>query len=153
LLNSQPQRDRIPYDPQSNALRVGIGKRAILAEKRRFAQLASLQFLGGLWPLTEELFHDNLNHDKPLPQGIYSGYYRFSQKNGIIISVGVPLQNCMTLLHTPEEVRDRDWPIKDFSKNAATWCGSTGRMNCTLFASAIPSTACIALRAQGVSRP
>jgi len=65
-------------------------------------------------PLAEELLHDNLNRFKPLPHGAYSGYYRFCQKNGLVFSVGVSLQSSMTLIHSPEEVRDEQWPIKDF---------------------------------------
>jgi aminoglycoside N3'-acetyltransferase len=109
------QRDRaIFYDPQSTPCAVGMANELFWRRKGVLRSLHPYNSLAAYGPLAEELFHDNLNHDKPLPQGIYSGYYRFSQKNGIVISIGVPLQNCMTLIHTPEEVRDGDWPIINF---------------------------------------
>jgi aminoglycoside 3-N-acetyltransferase len=57
---------------------------------------------------------NNLNENEPLPHGIHSSYYHFSQLNGLIVGIGVTLKKFMTLVHVPEEVRDADWPIKDF---------------------------------------
>ncbi len=65
-------------------------------------------------PLAEELLHDNLNSREPLPHGIDSGYYRFCRRNGLALSVGAALWHSITIIHVPEEIRDTDWPIKDF---------------------------------------
>ena len=109
------ERDRvISYNPQTTPCAVGLANELFRRRKGVLRSLHPFNSLAACGPLAEELFHNNLNRDKPLPQGVYSGYYRFSMKNGLVISIGVPLQNCMTLMHTPEEVRDRDWPIKDF---------------------------------------
>jgi hypothetical protein len=64
-------------------------------------------------PLADELLRDNLNERKPSPHGVDSGYYRFCQRNGLVVSIGVPLRDCLTLARVVEEVRS-DWPIKDF---------------------------------------
>jgi aminoglycoside 3-N-acetyltransferase len=114
LLNSAQRERAISYDPQSTPCAVGLANELFWRRKGVLRSLHPYNSLAAYGPLAEELLHDNLNHHKPLPQGIYSGYYRFSRKNGIVISIGVPLQNSMTLIHTPEEVRDQDWPIKDF---------------------------------------
>ncbi|HEY4760575.1 MAG TPA: AAC(3) family N-acetyltransferase [Thermoguttaceae bacterium] len=104
----------IHYDPQTTPCAVGLANELFWRRKGVLRSLHPYNSLAVCGPLAEELLHDNLNREKPLPQGTYSGYYRFSQRNGLVISIGVPLQNCMTLIHTPEEVRDQDWPIKDF---------------------------------------
>jgi aminoglycoside 3-N-acetyltransferase len=70
--------------------------------------------LAACGPLAAELFHDNLNEHKPLPHGVDSGYYRFCQRNGVVIGIGVPLGRYMTLIHVAEEVRDQNWTIPDF---------------------------------------
>jgi aminoglycoside 3-N-acetyltransferase len=70
--------------------------------------------LAACGPLAAELLRDNLNEHKPLPHGVYSGYYRFCQQNGLVISIGVPLGRYLTLIHVAEEVRDDRWPIPDF---------------------------------------
>jgi aminoglycoside 3-N-acetyltransferase len=72
--------------------------------------------LAACGPLASELLQDNLNDSKPLPHGIHSGYYRFCQRNGLVVSIGIPLRQCMTLTHAAEEVRDEQWPVKDFFK-------------------------------------
>jgi aminoglycoside 3-N-acetyltransferase len=65
-------------------------------------------------PLAEELLRGNLNDQKPLPHGVQSSYYRFSQRNGLVVSIGTPLGPSLTLVHVAEEVRDAEWPIPDF---------------------------------------
>ena len=69
--------------------------------------------LAAYGPLADELLRDNLNERKPSPHGADSGYYRISQHNGLVVSIGVPLRECITIAHVVEEVRT-DWPIKDF---------------------------------------
>jgi aminoglycoside 3-N-acetyltransferase len=64
--------------------------------------------------MADELLRDNLNDSQPLPHGVHSGYYRFCQHNGLVLSVGVPLGPYMTLVHVAEDVRDQDWPVPNF---------------------------------------
>ncbi len=114
LLSSKERERTIFYDPQSTPCGVGLANELFWRRKGVLRSLHPYNSLAACGSLADELLHNNLNHDKPLPHGIYSGYYRFSLKNGLVISIGVPLQNSMTLMHAPEEVRDQDWPIKDF---------------------------------------
>ncbi len=144
LLNSAKRGREIFYDPQSTPCAVGLANELFWRRKGVLRSLHPYNSLAAYGPLAEELFHDNLNHDKPLPQGIYSGYYRFSQKNGIVISIGVPLQNSMTLIHTPEEVRDQDWPIKDFFEECRYLVRINGQDESYVVRHAVPSTACTA---------
>jgi aminoglycoside 3-N-acetyltransferase len=65
-------------------------------------------------PLADELLRDNLNQSKPLPHGVHSAHYRFCQRNGLVVSIGVPLGPNLTLVHVANEIRDQDWPIEDF---------------------------------------
>jgi len=73
-----------------------------------------LSSLAALGPLAEELLRDNLNQSRPLPHGVHSSYFRFCKLGGLVISVGVPLIKAMTVLHVAEEVRDGEWPVRDF---------------------------------------
>jgi aminoglycoside N3'-acetyltransferase len=115
MLLSTAERNRvISYDPLSTHCAVGLANELFWRRKGVLRSLHPYNSLAAYGPLAGELFRDNLNENKPLPQGIYSGYYRFAQKNGLVISIGVPLWSSMTLIHTAEEVRDQDWPIKDF---------------------------------------
>jgi len=115
LLPDARRRDQvINYDPQRTPCGVGLTNELFWRRKGVLRSLHPYNSLAAHGPLAEELLHDNLNRFKPLPHGAYSGYYRFCQKNGLVFSVGVSLQSSMTLIHSPEEVRDEQWPIKDF---------------------------------------
>ncbi len=108
------RREPISYDPQTTPGAVGLANELFRRKPGVLRSLHPYNSLAACGPLAEELLRDNLNRDKPLPHGVNSGYYRFSRLNGLVISIGVPLQNSMTLVHCPEEVRDQDWPIKNF---------------------------------------
>ena len=89
----------------------------------------------GPWPA--RLLHDNLNDFKPLPHGIHSAYYRFCQRNGLVVGIGVRLGLCLTLIHTAEETRDarvagpgffgeRRYIVKAEGQDKTMSCASTG---------------------------
>lgn len=102
------------YDPTSTPCAVGLANELFWRSPGTQRSLHPYNMLAARGPLAAELLHDNLNEHKPLPHGIYSGYYRFCQKNGLVISIGVPLGLYMTLIHTAEDVRDQEWPVPGF---------------------------------------
>jgi aminoglycoside 3-N-acetyltransferase len=102
------------YDPKRTPCMVGLANELFWRRKGVQRSLHPFNTLAACGPLAEELFRDNLNEHKPLPHGIYSSYYRFCQHNGLVVSVGVPLGPCLTLGHVAEDLRDQQWPIKDF---------------------------------------
>jgi aminoglycoside N3'-acetyltransferase len=107
--------DRVPrYDPQKTPCGVGLANELFWRRKGVQRSLHPYNMLAACGPMASELLRDNLNEFKPLPHGVYSGYYRFCQHNGLAVSIGVPLGRYLTLIHVAEEVRDQDWPIKDF---------------------------------------
>jgi aminoglycoside 3-N-acetyltransferase len=108
------QNDPVPFDPQRTYCCVGLVNELFWRRKGVQRSLHPLNTLAACGPLADELLRDNLNEHKPLPHGIYSGYYRFCQHNGLVVSIGIPLRRCLTLLHVAEDVRDEQWPIKDF---------------------------------------
>ena len=95
------------YDPTSTPCGVGLANELFWRRKGVQRSLHPYNSVAVHGPLAEELLRDNLNEFKPLPHGVYSAYYRLCQKNGLVISVGVPLGRYMTLVHTAEDVRDR----------------------------------------------
>jgi aminoglycoside N3'-acetyltransferase len=101
------------YDPRRSACSVGLINELFWRKKGVKRSLFPYNMLAAFGPLADELLRDNLNERKPSPHGADSGYYRISQRNGLVVSVGVPLRECITIAHVVEEVRS-DWPIKDF---------------------------------------
>jgi aminoglycoside N3'-acetyltransferase len=101
------------YDPQRSVCSVGLVNELFWRKKGVKRSLFPYNMLAAFGPIADELLRDNLNERRPSPHGKDSGYYRFSQRNGLVVSVGVPLRECITIAHVVEEVRS-DWPIKDF---------------------------------------
>jgi aminoglycoside 3-N-acetyltransferase len=102
------------YDPARTPSGVGLANELFRRRQGVQRSLHPYNTLSACGPLAGELLHDNLNECKPLAHGVHSGYYRFCQRNGLVVSIGIPLRRCLTLLHVAEDVRDRDWPVKDF---------------------------------------
>ena len=104
----------IKYDPTKTPCNVGLANELFWRRKGVQRSLHPHNMLAACGPMAAELLRNNLNEFKPLPHGVHSGYYRFCQNDGLVVSVGVPLGPYLTLIHVAEEVRDREWPIKDF---------------------------------------
>lgn len=104
----------IKYDPARTPCGVGLANEAFWRRPGVRRSLHPFNSLAAYGPLAADLLQDNLNEDKPLAHGIYSGYYRFCQHNGLVISVGVPLGASLTLVHAIEDVLDSQYPIKGF---------------------------------------
>jgi aminoglycoside 3-N-acetyltransferase len=115
LEQSGPAGERIlAYDPAATPCAVGLANELFRRRKGVLRSLHPYNTLAAFGPSAEMLMRDNLNQRQPLPHGVDSGYYRFCRQGGLVVSVGLPLCDCMTLLHVAEDVRDREWPVKDF---------------------------------------
>jgi len=113
-LESGPKGNEITiYDPRHSPCGVGLVNELFWRTKGVKRSLFPFNTLAASGSLADELLRDNLNERKPSPHGIDSGYYRICQRNGLVVSVGIPLRDCLTIAHVVEEVR-RDWQIGDF---------------------------------------
>jgi aminoglycoside N3'-acetyltransferase len=102
------------YDPANTPCGIGLANEMFWRRPGVARSLHPYNALAARGPLAAELLRDNLNEFKPLPHGVHSGYYRFCQRNGLVVSIGVPLGSCLTVAHVPEDVLDDKWPVKDF---------------------------------------
>jgi aminoglycoside 3-N-acetyltransferase len=104
----------LSYDPRRTPCAVGMANELFWRRHGVLRSLHPYNPLAAKGPLAEELLRDNLNAREPLPHGVDSGYYRFCARHGLVISVGVPLWHAISIIHVAEEIRDADWPIKNF---------------------------------------
>jgi len=107
----------LSYDPQRTPCAVGMANELFWRKKGVLRSLHPYNPLAATGPLAEDLLRDNLNPREPLPHGVDSAYYRFCLHNGLVVGLGVPLWHAITVIHVPEEIRDAEWPIKDFFEN------------------------------------
>lgn len=107
------QKELTVYDPRRTPCGVGLVNELFWRRNGVKRSLFPFNMVAASGPLADELLRDNLNERKPSPHGMDSGYYRFCLRNGLVVSIGVPLRECITIAHVVEEVR-ADWPIEDF---------------------------------------
>jgi aminoglycoside 3-N-acetyltransferase len=102
------------YDPERTPSSVGLVSELFRRFPGSLRSHHPLQTISCRGRRAEQLLLGNLNADKPLPHGVHSGYYRFCVARGLVLSIGVPLIKCCTLIHVGEDVRDAEWPVKNF---------------------------------------
>jgi aminoglycoside 3-N-acetyltransferase len=102
------------YDPKRNSSSVGLLTELFRRRSETLRSLHPISSLAAAGPLAEELLRGNLNEERPLPHGEFSGYHRFCERNGLIVTLGVPFFQSATVIHVAEEVLDEAWPIKHF---------------------------------------
>jgi aminoglycoside N3'-acetyltransferase len=103
----------IIYDPKRTPCYVGLVNEFFWRRKGVKRSLFPYNMLAASGPLADELLTGNLHDGKPSPHGITSGYYRICQREGLVVSIGVSLRECLTMAHVVEEVSP-EWPIEDF---------------------------------------
>ena len=70
-----------------------------------------------VWGKDSDFFLEgNCDGDAPLPHGINSSYYKFAQKNGKTVCIGVTAKNRGTIKHVPEEIIDENLPLDIFEE-------------------------------------
>jgi len=104
----------VRYDPLKTPCHVGLTNELFRRLPGAQRSMHPLQSVSARGPQASELLQNNLNDSRPLPHGVDSAYYRICQKRGLVVSIGVPLLEYFTLIHTAEDVRDSEWPIRDF---------------------------------------
>ncbi len=102
------------YNPRSTPCRVGLTNELFWRKRGTLRSLCPHNPLAARGPLAEDLLMNNLNESRPLPHGVDSGYFRFQSRNGLLVSIGIPLSRYLTLSHVAEESLDRDWSVPDF---------------------------------------
>jgi aminoglycoside N3'-acetyltransferase len=110
----QNSKTPVKYDPAATPCAVGLINELFWRRKGVLRSLHPYNSVAACGPLANELLRDNLNDSKPLPHGVHSAYYRFCQKNGMVIGIGIPLGRFLTLLYTAAETLDERWPLPGF---------------------------------------
>jgi aminoglycoside N3'-acetyltransferase len=104
----------LTYDPARTPCTVGLANELFRRTKGAQRSLHPLQSVSARGPLAGALLANNLHRAKPLPHGIESPYNRFCQHQGIIVGLGIPLIEHCTIVHTAEDLRDAEWPVRGF---------------------------------------
>jgi aminoglycoside 3-N-acetyltransferase len=101
------------YDPRRSPCSVGLANELFWRRKGVKRSIFPYNSVAASGPLANALLEDHLSDKMPSAHGADSPYFRICQKDGLILSLGIRLKDCLTIAHVVEETRP-DWPIRDF---------------------------------------
>ncbi len=101
------------YDPARTLTRIGLVNELFRQANGTRRSRHPLQSVSVAGPLADELLDGNL-YDGALPHGANSSYERIAQRDGLVVSVGTPLVQSLTIVHIGEDLRDAAWPVAAF---------------------------------------
>jgi aminoglycoside 3-N-acetyltransferase len=104
----------LPYSVRKTPSSVGVLTELFRRSVGTLRSRHPLSSLAANGPRARQLLENNLNGREPLPHGRDSGYHRFCELGGRVVSVGIGLLKVLTVLHVAEEVRDETWPVAGF---------------------------------------
>lgn len=106
--------DMVPvYDPRRSPCSVGLANELFWRRKGVKRSLFPYNSVAACGPLATALLDNHLSENLPSAHGSDSPYYRICRMNGLVLSLGIRLKDCLTIAHVVEETR-ADWPIRDF---------------------------------------
>lgn len=107
----------LTYDPNRTPSDVGVINELFRIDPRAERSRHPLNSVSSIGPLSEEILKDNLSGQKPLPHGITSSYYRFYQREGIVIGLGMKRVKYLTIGHVAEDLLAERWPLRHFYRD------------------------------------
>ena len=107
------------YDPRRTPCRVGLANELFWRRRGVLRSAHPLQAVAASGPMATHLVGDAVGDDRPLPHGERTAYYRIAAARGLVVSVGTPLIDHLTLVHAPEDVRlERgEWRVANFYRD------------------------------------
>jgi aminoglycoside 3-N-acetyltransferase len=113
------------YDPRRTPTRNGLVNEFFRTQADVQRSLHPLQSVSARGPLAASLLDGNL-FDDALPHGVNSSYARVAERNGLVIGLGTPLIESLTIVHMGEDLRDADWPAPQFFRRRRFIVSSEG---------------------------
>lgn len=100
------------YDLKNTPVWTGIIPRTLMNRKDAVISKFPINTVTALGPDAELMIKDELKGDLPSPNGVNSAWKYCTDKDAWVISLGVDLTHSLTMIHTAEDVKKENWPIK-----------------------------------------
>lgn len=102
------------YDVLKSKIKTGV--LPLILHKHRHSKRSShpINTMVALGPLASVLFEGNLDGESPLACGVQSSWKRCVDNDALIVGLGTDLTHSLTAIHVAEDVKDQNWPIKNW---------------------------------------
>ena len=102
------------YDVHHSKVWTGIIPKTLMQKEGAVTSRFPLNTLTALGPLAKEMMENNLKGNLPTPNGINSSWNYCTNQNAWVVSIGTDLTHSLTMIHTAEDVKKYNWPIKNW---------------------------------------
>lgn len=102
------------YNVQKTKIKTGVLPFLLNKRKNSLRSRHPINTMTALGPLAKYLFDGNLEGDSPLACGVRSSWKRCVDCDALIVGLGTDLTHSLTAIHVVEDVKDQDWPVKDW---------------------------------------
>jgi aminoglycoside 3-N-acetyltransferase len=102
------------YNVKRSPVRTGIIPFYMMNKKGAITSLLPFNTITAIGPESEQMIKDELLDEFPTPNGINSPWKYCTDRNALVISLGIDLTHSLTIFHTPEDVKNEDWPVKNW---------------------------------------
>ena len=102
------------YNVKKSPVRTGIIPFYLMNKKNAITSLIPFNTITSIGSESKQMIKDELLDKFPTPNGINSPWKYCTDRNALVISLGIDLTHSLTILHTPEDVMNENWPVKDW---------------------------------------
>ena len=102
------------YNVKKSPVRTGIIPFYLMNKKNAIISLLPFNTITAIGPDSKQMIKDELAEEFPTPNGINSPWKYCTDRDALVISLGIDLTHSLTILHTPEDVKNEEWPVKNW---------------------------------------
>lgn len=100
------------YDVEKSKVWTGIIPKILMNKPESKTSRFPLNTVTALGPEAGAIIKDNLKGNLPTPNGKNSSWKYLTDINAWVISIGTDLTHSLTMIHTAEDTKKDDWPVK-----------------------------------------
>jgi len=102
------------YDVQNSPVWTGILPKTLMQKEGAVTSRFPLNTLTAIGKEAKAMMWNNLEGNLPAPNGVNSPWKYCTDKNAWVVSIGTDLTHSLTMIHTAEDVKKLDWPVKNW---------------------------------------
>ena len=105
------------YNVKESKVWTGIISKMLMNKEKAITSRFPLNTITALGPEASNMMKDELKEDLPAPNGLHSPWKYCTDKNAWVVSLGTDLAHSLTMIHTVEDVKKNNWPVKNWYRN------------------------------------
>lgn len=102
------------YNVKKSPIRTGVIPFCMMNKKEAVTSLVPFNTITAIGPEAKNMIKNELSEKFPTPNGVNSAWKYCTDQNALVISLGTDLTHSLTILHTPEDVMNENWPVKNW---------------------------------------